>query len=58
MFPNEAINAFEKYWRRRKPWKGTVLHYASDLRIFFRRAQDYGVGCAWASSYSYNPTTG
>jgi hypothetical protein len=57
MFPNEAIDAFGKYWRRRKPWKGTVLHYASDLRIFFRRAQGYGVGCAWARSHSYNPPT-
>jgi site-specific recombinase XerD len=42
MFPKEDIDGFERYWRRRKPGKSTALHYASDLRIFFRWAQGYG----------------
>jgi len=30
------ILGFEKYWRRRKPGSSTAIHYASDVRIFFR----------------------
>jgi len=39
MFLEEQISSFEKYWRRRKPTSSTALHYASDVRIFFRWAQ-------------------
>jgi site-specific recombinase XerD len=42
MFPEEDIDGFEKYWRRRKPGKSTALHYASDAKIFFRWAHGYG----------------
>jgi hypothetical protein len=38
MFPKHQIDGFEKYWRRRKPGSSTALHYASDIRIFFRWA--------------------
>ena len=38
MFPEQQINGFEKYWRRRKPGSSTALHYSSDIRIFFRWA--------------------
>ena len=34
MFPEDEIDGFEKYWRRRKPGKSTSVHYASDVRIF------------------------
>jgi integrase/recombinase XerD len=40
MFPKQQIDGFEKYWRRRKPGSSTALHYASDVRIFFKWAQD------------------
>jgi integrase/recombinase XerD len=36
MFPKQQIDGFEKYWRRRKPGSSTALHYASDVRIFFK----------------------
>ena len=36
MFPKQQIDGFEKYWRRRKPSASTALHYASDIRIFFK----------------------
>src|SRR3972149_2200463 len=39
MFPKEQIDGFEKYWRRRKPGSSTALHYASDVRIFFKWAE-------------------
>jgi integrase/recombinase XerD len=39
MFPKNQIDGFEKYWRRRKPSVSTALHYASDVRIFFKWAQ-------------------
>jgi integrase/recombinase XerD len=39
MFPEQQIDGFEKYWRRRKPGSSTALHYASDVRIFFKWAQ-------------------
>ena len=39
MFPKQQIDGFEKYWRRRKPTTSTALHYASDVRIFFKWAQ-------------------
>jgi hypothetical protein len=40
MFPQEHIEGFEKYWRRRKPGTGTVGHYTSDIPIFFKWAND------------------
>ena len=36
MFPKQEIEGFEKYWRRRKPGSSTAVHYASDVRIFFK----------------------
>ena len=39
MFPQEQIDGFEKYWRRRKPTSSTSVYYASDVRIFFQWAQ-------------------
>ena len=39
MFPKQQIDGFEKYWRRRKPSSSTALHYASDVRIFFKWAE-------------------
>ena len=39
MYPEEEINGFEQYWRRRKPGRSTALHYRSDVNIFFRWAQ-------------------
>ena len=41
MFPKQQIDGFEKYWRRRKPGSSTALHYASDVRIFFKWAQGH-----------------
>ena len=41
MCPASDINGFERYWRRRKPGKTTAIHYASDVRIFFRWANGY-----------------
>ncbi len=40
MFPESEIEDFRKYWRRRKPGSSTAIHYSSDVRIFFQRAQD------------------
>jgi integrase/recombinase XerD len=40
MFPKQQIDGFEKYWLRRKPGSSTALHYASDVRIFFKWAED------------------
>ena len=39
MFPKQQIDGFEKYWLRRKPGSSTALHYASDVRIFFKWAE-------------------
>jgi integrase/recombinase XerD len=39
MYPKQQIDDFEKYWRRRKPGSSTGLHYASDIRIFFKWAE-------------------
>lgn len=39
MFPKQQIEGYEKYWRRRKPGSSTAVHYASDVRIFFKWAQ-------------------
>jgi len=39
MFPRQQIDGFEKYWRRRKPGSSTAVHYASDVRIFFKWSQ-------------------
>lgn len=41
MFPQEHIEGFEKYWRRRKPGTSTAVHYTSDVRIFFKWAIDH-----------------
>lgn len=38
MFPQQHIDGFEKYWRRRKPGTSTTVHYSSDVRIFFKWA--------------------
>ena len=40
MFPQQHIDGFEKYWRRRKPGTSTAVQYASDVRIFFKWAID------------------
>jgi integrase/recombinase XerD len=40
MFPQQHIDGFKKYWRRRKPGTSTAVHYASDVRIFFKWAND------------------
>lgn len=42
MFPQKQIKGFEQYWRRRKPGSSTAVHYASDMRIFFKWAS----GCS------------
>ena len=39
MFPKQQTDGFEQYWRRRKPGSSTALHYASDVRIFFKWAR-------------------
>ena len=39
MFHRQPVDGFEKYWRRRKPGSSTALHYASDIRIFFKWAE-------------------
>lgn len=39
MFPQEEVEGFEHYWRRRKPGRSTPIHYRSDVSIFFRWAQ-------------------
>jgi integrase/recombinase XerD len=39
VYPQEEIDGFEQYWRRRKPGRSTALHYRSDVNIFFRWAQ-------------------
>ena len=36
MFPEQQINGFKQYWRRRKPGSSTAWHYSSDVRIFFK----------------------
>jgi len=38
MFPDQEIAGYEQYWRRRKPGSSTAVHYASDVRIFFKWA--------------------
>jgi len=39
VFPKQQIDGYEKYWRRRKPGSSTAVHYASDVRIFFKWTQ-------------------
>jgi integrase/recombinase XerD len=39
VYPQEEIDGFEQYWRRRKPGRSTALHYRSDVNIFFGWAQ-------------------
>jgi len=39
MYPQEEIDGFEQYWRRRKPGRSTAIHYRSDVNIFFQWAQ-------------------
>jgi site-specific recombinase XerD len=36
MYPQEEIDGFERYWRRRRPGRSTAIHYRSDVNIFFR----------------------
>jgi integrase/recombinase XerD len=36
MFPEQELAGYERYWRRRKPGCSTAVHYASDVRIFFK----------------------
>jgi integrase/recombinase XerD len=36
MFPDQEIAGYERYWRRRKTGSSTAVHYASDVRIFFK----------------------
>ncbi len=43
MFSEQQIDGFEKYWRRRKPGSSTAVHYASDVRIFHKWAQERSV---------------
>lgn len=38
MLPQNHIDGFEKYWRRRNPGTSTAVHYSSDVRIFFNWA--------------------
>ncbi len=38
MFADQEIAGYERYWRRRKPGSSTAVHYASDVRIFFKWA--------------------
>ena len=40
VFPQEEIEGFRRYWRRRKPHTSTVLHYASDVTLFFEWVKD------------------
>jgi site-specific recombinase XerD len=40
MYPQEEIDGFERYWRRRKPGRSTAVHYRSDVNIFFRWAKE------------------
>jgi hypothetical protein len=40
MIPQRHIEGFEKYWRRRKPGTSTAVHYTSDVRIFFKWANN------------------
>ena len=35
MFPQNEIDGFRRYWRRRNPQSSTAIHYASDVAIFF-----------------------
>jgi site-specific recombinase XerD len=39
VFPQKEIEGFERYWRRRKPGTSTAVHYSSDVRIFFKWAE-------------------
>ena len=39
MYPQEEIDGFERYWRRRKPGRSTAVHYRSDVNIFFSWAK-------------------
>jgi hypothetical protein len=43
VFSEQQIEGFEKYWRRRKPGSSTAVHYASDVRIFYKWAQERSV---------------
>ena len=36
MLSKQEMDGFEKYWSRCKPGSSTVVHYASNVRIFFK----------------------
>jgi site-specific recombinase XerD len=67
MFPQKHIEGFEQYWRRRKPGSSTAIHYASDVRIFFKwatgsspetiTAHDIDDFIEWQQSLGRAPTT-
>jgi integrase/recombinase XerD len=39
MFPQQEIEGFARYWRRRRPGRSTTIHYTSDVTIFFHWVQ-------------------
>jgi site-specific recombinase XerD len=39
LFPQQDIDGFARYWRRRRPGSSTALHYTSDVTIFFQWVQ-------------------
>ena len=67
MFSKKHIEGFEKYRRRRKPGTSTAVHYTSDVRIFFKWANDqlpetitaHDVDCfiEWQQSIGRAPAT-
>ena len=36
MLSKQEIDGFKKYWRRCKPGSSNVVHYPSNVRIFFK----------------------
>jgi site-specific recombinase XerD len=67
MFPQNEIEQFQQYWRRRRPGTSTAVHYVSDIRIFFQWAQDRPPDAIsvhdvdhfieWQQSLGHAPTT-
>jgi site-specific recombinase XerD len=67
MIHKKYIEGFEQYWRRRKPGSSTAVHYASDVRIFFKwvpgrspeaiTAHDVDGFIEWQQSLGRAPTT-
>jgi hypothetical protein len=39
VYPQEEMDGFEHYWRRRKPGRSTPIHYRSDVNISLRWVQ-------------------